>query len=414
MLRSSKVGRGSVGRWTVAAGALIVALTVTASASNSFATIIEACQRRNGRILIVDPKGSKGPAHCDQDETLITWNVQGLTGQMGQQGPAGPVGQAGPAGQAGSAGPAGPLGPIGSAGPSGPSGPMGNAGAAGLTGPAGPSGPMGDTGAAGPTGPAGPSGPMGDTGAAGLTGPAGPSGPMGDTGAAGPTGPSGPSGPMGDTGAAGPTGPSGSSGPIGNTGAAGPTGPAGADGASGATGATGPLGPSGPAGADGSAGATGATGPSGPTGATGSSSALVFGGTQNSSMDVTNPTYMGPGNGVLVTAVQTTGTQTVGVPMPVAGILSNLQIHITNPMFEPLGLDSWTFNVCVNNTCTNGLACTINSGIIPTTVCSDNVDTVSFAAGDLLTIQAVPTNNSGLLPATPAGFSATYAPLPPT
>jgi hypothetical protein len=54
------------------------------------------------------------------------------------------------------------------------------------------------------------------------------------------------------------------------------------------------------------------------------------------------------------------------------------------------------------------LSCTITgTGGTPPTLCSDNIDTVNYAAGDRLTIQAVP---SGAVTATPGSFSGTFAP----
>ena len=133
---------------------------------------------------------------------------------------------------------------------------------------------------------------------------------------------------------------------------------------------------------------------------------LVFGGTGASLLDTTDPTYMGPGNSFLVTVVQTDGTTTVGVPMPTAGTLSNLQISIKD---GPATItDVWTFTVCVNEDCLQSLSCTITgTGGPPPMLCSDNVDTVNYAAGDRLTVQAVP---SGLVTATSGSFSGTFAP----
>jgi hypothetical protein len=192
---------------------------------------------------------------------------------------------------------------------------------------------------------------------------------------------------------------------------AGPQGPAGVQGQAGAAGPSGPLGPTGSKGTTGPAGPagpTGATGATGASGATGFSPVMVFGGTQTNMMDVTNPTYMGVGNGSLVTPTQTTGTQTVGVPMPIMGILTNLQIYVQ--VGPSLVTDSWTFNVCVNEDCTVGVQCTITGtggGPVPTS-CSDISDFVILQIGDRLTIQAAPTNGSLLMPPTPASFSANY------
>jgi hypothetical protein len=133
---------------------------------------------------------------------------------------------------------------------------------------------------------------------------------------------------------------------------------------------------------------------------------LVFGGTGTSLLDIVDPTYMGPGNSFLVTAVPADGTTTVGVPMPTAGTLSNLQISIKD---GPATIaDVWTFTVCVNEDCAQALSCTITgTGFAPPTLCSDNIDTVNYAAGDRLTVQAVP---SGSVTSTSGSFSGTFAP----
>jgi hypothetical protein len=300
---SSKFARGPICRSTM--GALVVALAFASSASSSFATTIEACQTREGKIRVIKPESSRGPDQCGPNQTLLTWNVAGVQG---------PIGPAGATGQAGSAGPAGALGPTGSKGNVGPAGP------------AGPAGPNGDVGAAGPTGP------------------------------------------------------------------------------------TGSVGPAGPAGI---AGATGANGATGATGAPGLNSVFLFGGTQTTMMDLTNSTYMGPGNGSIITSG--TGTQTVGVPMPIAGVLHDLTVNVqVGPNFDT---DSWTFNVCNNDNCAIGVSCTITGttpflaatgAVIAPTSCTDNFDFAIFQAGDRVTIQAVPANGSSGMPPTPASFSTTF------
>jgi hypothetical protein len=366
MSKCSKFAHGPICRWTM--GALVVALAFASSVSNSFATTIEACQSREGKIRVIQPQSSSGPDECGPNQRLLTWNIAGAQG---------PIGPAGATGQAGSAGPSGPLGPTGSNGNTGPKGDKGDTG---------PAGPTGATGPAGPTGPNGSIGPTGSTGDTGAAGPAGPTGATGSTGPAGATGDVGPSGPTGDTGA---------------------------------TGSAGPTGPAGPAGV---AGATGSTGATGATGAPGASSVLLFGGTQTDSMDLTNSTYMGPGNGYIITPVQNTGTQTVGVPMPIVGILHDLTVYVqTGPEFD---IDSWTFNVCVNEDCGAGVQCTI-TGTLPflfstgagagpsTTSCSDNIDFAILQPGDRVTIQAVPANGSTVMPPTPASFSTTFTTQPP-
>src|SRR5262245_61528188 len=68
-------------------------------------------------VRIVEPKrGQK----CTSAESIVSWNVNGLTGARGPAGPAGPAGARGPAGPTGSAG---PVGAPGGAGPQGETGP---------------------------------------------------------------------------------------------------------------------------------------------------------------------------------------------------------------------------------------------------------------------------------------------------
>jgi Phage Tail Collar Domain/Collagen triple helix repeat (20 copies) len=125
------------------AGAAGIAAATTAVTHTS-TTTIQGCESNgSGRLRIVQSVSS-----CRQNETPLTWNVQGAAGATG---PPGPPGAAGPAGAPGPAGPAGPVGP---AGPTGDTGPAGQDGAAGATGPAGPAGEQGPAGPAGPQGPA--------------------------------------------------------------------------------------------------------------------------------------------------------------------------------------------------------------------------------------------------------------------
>ena len=81
--------------------------------------VLEACVNPgNGDMRLVDSSTA-----CHNNETRVTWNIEG------------------PAGPAGPTGPAGPMGPAGATGPEGPAGPTGATGATGATGPAGPPGP---------------------------------------------------------------------------------------------------------------------------------------------------------------------------------------------------------------------------------------------------------------------------------
>src|SRR5205809_871138 len=235
------------------------------------------------------------------------------------------------------------------------------------TGPTGPTGSTGSTGPQGPkgnTGATGPQGPKGDTGATGANGATGAQGPIGPTGAIGSTGATGAKGPQGDTGATG------AQGPQGETGATGATG---TQGATGAQGAIGPAGPQGPQGNTGATGARGATGPAGPG---------VIGGAANNIkkgnatyLSLFNPTNNGAAN---------TSEALVQQEMTVAGTLSNLRIRLSATAGGTGA--SYTFTVRKNATSTS-VTCTITDGA---STCSDATNSVTFAAGDLISIQAVP------------------------
>jgi Collagen triple helix repeat (20 copies) len=116
-------------RRTVIGGLVALALLVTAVpivklATNS-AGVLEACVNPgNGDMRLVDAS-----TVCHNNETRVSWNIEG---------PAGPPG------------PTGPTGPTGPAGPAGPAGPTGATGATGATGPTGPAGPAGPAGGSGP------------------------------------------------------------------------------------------------------------------------------------------------------------------------------------------------------------------------------------------------------------------------
>ncbi len=185
--------------------ALVVALVGTTSIAFAGAAstgLISACVNRGGEVRIIGggtpassrsshDQSSDDPDHprdrCGKNETPLTWNIQGITGDRGATGATGPDGATGPQGPTGAQGAQGPAGVAGAAGSTGPKGDTGATGATGLSGAAGEpglAGPVGAVGATGATGAAGPTGPAGATGANGPTGPAGATGP---TGAAGPT-----------------------------------------------------------------------------------------------------------------------------------------------------------------------------------------------------------------------------------
>jgi hypothetical protein len=125
---------------------------------------------------------------CAANETSLSWNVSGRTGEAGPQGVQGARGLDGDAGATGT------------------DGAKGDAGAAGAKGDAGAAGAKGDTGPAGAKGDTGPAGAKGDTGAAGARGDAGATGPKGDAGAAGSNGTNGTNGTNGIAGTNGTNG----------------------------------------------------------------------------------------------------------------------------------------------------------------------------------------------------------------
>ena len=326
----------------------------------------------------------------------IVINASTEPGPPGPTGPAGPAGPTGPQGDVGAAGPAGPTGPAGAQGDAGPVGPQGPAGAQGDTGAAGPAGPQGPAGTQGDTGPAGPAGPQGDAGPTGAQGPAGaqgdvgptgaqgpagaqgdvgPAGPAGTQGDAGPTGAQGPAGPQGDPGAQGATGPQGPAGPQGQTGAIGATGPQGPQGQTGATGATGAQGPQGQTGATGATGATGPQGPQGPAGPSGNST--IFLAPYN---NPDNNEFLGFG-----THLQSNTESTYSVALP-AGTVSNLMVWAES---APGSGTTLRVRIRKNGANTN-LTCTITGSA---TTCTDNSNTVSFNAFDIVSIQYTENND---------------------
>ncbi len=309
----------------------------------------------------------------------------------GPQGPAGPTGQTGATGTQGPTGPAGPQGPIGNTGATGPTGQMGATGAIGATGPqgqTGPAGPQGPIGNAGATGPAGPTGPTGATGAAGTNGntvwngTAAP--PPSDIGVNGDfyinTSTNMLFGPMANglwpssgvslTGQQGPAGPTGQTGATGAAGPQGPTGPAGPTGQTGATGATGPQGPTGPAGSQ---------GPTGNTGATGATGAILLAGTTGTTSVSKTTTEYG---GFMYNSYNATDAN-VQTPMP-ACTVSNLSVA----MASAPGSGSFTFTVLQNGTAT-AVTCVIS---VSATTCSDTSHSVSFTAGQLISLQLAPSS----------------------
>ncbi len=138
---------------------LVVALVGTSTIGFAAATttgVINACVNKAGevRIIVSSPSRSDGDdsdhplTSCGKNETLLTWNVQGIAGATGATGATGPTGATGAAGQTGATGDTGPAGPTGPTGPTGIAGPTGPSGADGATGATGATGPRGATGPA--------------------------------------------------------------------------------------------------------------------------------------------------------------------------------------------------------------------------------------------------------------------------
>ncbi|MGH2729504.1 MAG: hypothetical protein ACRDJI_02725 [Actinomycetota bacterium] len=71
------------------------------------------------------------------------------------------------------------------------------------------------------------------------------------------------------------------------------------------------------------------------------------------------------------------------VAMPVGGTLSKLNVLINN---TPAGGDSWTFTVHIDGAPgATPVDCSIATGVFS---CSDNTDSVTFTAGQTLSIKA--------------------------
>jgi hypothetical protein len=83
--------------------------------------VLEACVNPgNGNMRLVDSS-----TDCHNNETRVTWNIEGPTGPAGPTGATGATGATGPAGPTGATGATGPAGPTGATGATGPAGPPG-------------------------------------------------------------------------------------------------------------------------------------------------------------------------------------------------------------------------------------------------------------------------------------------------
>ena len=185
-----------------------------------------------------------------------------------------------------------------------------------------------------------------------------PTGPGGETGPAGPQGPAGPEGPQGPMGLTGPSGPTGPQGAQGIQGETGPEGPAGLQGPQGPNGAQGPIGPQGP-------------------------SATIIGGG-------TGSTNLAAGADRFVAAFFShvnANENAVSQVMTIPGELSYLYIALNS---SPGGTNSYTFTVRKN-----GLDTVLSCIIIGSATSCMDIDpahSVTFDAGDLISIKAAPSS----------------------
>ena len=197
---------------------------------------------------------------------------------------------------------------------------------------------------------------------------------------------SGPQGPTGAQGAQGDTGPQGSQGPTG------PQGPTGATGSVGSQGATGPQGPQGTQGAAGPQGSQGPQGPQGP------SATVVGGGTGSTNLSATAATFVSAFNS------SASGTESaVDQLLPIDGTFSQFYIRLDG---SPGSGNSYALTLRKNGVDT-ALTCTVSG---TATECSDTnaADSVSFLAGDIISIKAVP--SSILVSARTMRWTAKFAP----
>ncbi|MBJ7348818.1 MAG: collagen-like protein, partial [Thermoleophilaceae bacterium] len=198
------------------------------------------------------------------------------------------------------------------------------------------------------------------------------------SGSVGAQGQMGPTGETGLTGATGETGQSGSAGAQGQMGVTGDTGATGATGETGNTGVTG-------VGVQGQIGLTGPAGPTGATGATGPTSTVthyVGGAVINVQRAATTYFTVTDGNAGSVEAFHQWSA-------PAAGTLSKLIIRL-----EPnlVASSNYVYTVRRNGSAPAlTLTCTQGLGTVSTVqICTDLTHTVTFAAGDLLSIEAKP------------------------
>lgn len=126
---------------------LIISITVLGltmglwTYSQAVDDIITVCVRKSGLAYVIG--GGFKHSDCKNNDTLLTWNIQGPKGDKGDTGPRGELGPVGPKGDRGDVGEQGPIGLTGSQGIQGESGPKGDKGDTGERGEIGPQGPAG-------------------------------------------------------------------------------------------------------------------------------------------------------------------------------------------------------------------------------------------------------------------------------
>lgn len=193
----------------------------------------------------------------------------------------------------------------------------------------------------------------------------------------------------GSSGATGATGPQGPKGDKGDQGLQGLQGPAGADGADGLDGADGTNGLDGAAGkdgvdgVDGEDGEDGAPGPEGKEGKPGASLSIIGGGVNNSPSSDT--AYAG----MFIDRASTSTQSSVQQVMPVGGTLSQLAVRINTPPSTGSGNREWTFTVMKGASATGSISCVIPESDTETTCASTVGSSMTFAAGDLISLRVV-------------------------
>jgi hypothetical protein len=95
----------------------------------------------------------------------------------------------------------------------------------------------------------------------------------------------------------------------------------------------------------------------------------------------------------------------VNVSIPVAGILSNLDVRLDGT--AGAGARSYTFNIRINGVDTGNPSCVISGAL---TSCSDPLTSVAVAAGDLVSIRVVPSATAPT--ARPMRWSARFSATP--